>query len=144
MRKNIVSYFFVASFIAYAFFDKSGNASVDSLSDQQPVAITEKYEAVVPASKYKDGAYVGPVRDAYYGNVQVKALVSGGKLVDIEFLAYPNDRSTSLEINSQAMPILKSEAIRAQDSDVNMVSGATATSEAFIQSLTAALSSAQI
>jgi len=100
--------------------------------------------APVPASngRYKDGTYTGDVADAFYGNIQVQAVVSGGKLTDIVFLQYPNDRQTSIEINSQAMPFLKSEAIAAQSAIVDGVSGATDSSRAFIQSLGSALAKA--
>lgn len=93
--------------------------------------------------RYKDGTYTGSVADAFYGNIQVKAVISGGRIADVIFLQYPNDRSTSIEINSQAMPILRQEAIQAQSAKVDGVSGATDSSMAFIQSLGSALQQAQ-
>ena len=95
-------------------------------------------------SVYKDGSYTGTATDAYYGFVQVKAVVKSGKLADVVFLQYPNDRQTSISINQQAMPILKSEAITAQRADVDIVSGATQTSIAFNESLASALAQAKI
>ncbi len=92
--------------------------------------------------QYKDGTYTGSSADAYYGNVQVLATISGGKLTDVKFLQYPNTHQTSVIINQQAMPYLKQEAIQAQGSNVQVVSGATFTSQAFQQSLQAALSQA--
>lgn len=91
---------------------------------------------------YKDGSYTGSIADAYYGNVQVRATISGGKITDVRFLQYPNTHSTSVYINQQAMPYLQQEAIKAQNSNVNIISGATYTSQAFIQSLSNALSQA--
>lgn len=95
------------------------------------------------AGQYKDGSYTGPVADAYYGNVQVQAIVQGGKLADVKFLDYPQTHQTSVYINQQAMPYLTQEAIQAQSANVNIVSGATFTSQAFIQSLASALSQAK-
>lgn len=92
--------------------------------------------------KYKNGTYTGSTVDAFYGYVQVQVTVSGGQIADVQFLQYPNDRSTSVYINSQAMPLLKQEAIQAQSANVSGVSGASATSAAFIQSLQSALSQA--
>lgn len=94
------------------------------------------------SGSYKDGSYTGSVADAYYGNVQVKATISGGKITDVTFLQYPDTHQTSVYINQQAMPYLQQEAIKAQSSNVNIVSGATYTSQAFIQSLSSALSQA--
>lgn len=91
---------------------------------------------------YKDGSYTGSTEDAYYGSVQVKATTSGGKITDVTFLQYPDTHSTSVYINQQAMPYLQQEAIKAQSANVNVVSGATYTSQAFIQSLQSALSQA--
>jgi uncharacterized protein with FMN-binding domain len=54
-------------------------------------------------------------------------------------LQYPSDRRTSIAINRRALPVLRSEAIAAQSANVDIVSGATLTSEAFIESLGAAL-----
>ncbi len=95
-----------------------------------------------PTGKYKNGTYTGSVADAFYGNIQVQVTISGGNITDVQFLQYPSDRSTSIYINSQAMPLLKQEAIAAQSAQVSGVSGATATSQAFIQSLGSALQQA--
>lgn len=92
---------------------------------------------------YKDGTYTGSPGDAYYGNIQVKVTISGGKITDVVFLQYPNDRQNSVYINQQAMPYLKQEAIAAQSAQVDIVSGATDSSQAFIQSLGSALNQAQ-
>lgn len=91
---------------------------------------------------YKDGSYTGSTENAYYGDVQVKATISGGKITDVTFLQYPHTHSTSVYINDQAMPYLQQEAIKAQSANVNIISGATYTSQAFIQSLQNALSQA--
>ncbi len=94
--------------------------------------------------KYKNGTYTGSVGDAYYGNVQVQAVIQNGALANVVILDYPQDRSRSVSINTRVMPILVSEAIQAQSANVNTVSGATDSSGAFRQSLDAALSQALI
>ncbi len=93
--------------------------------------------------QYKDGQYTGVVADAYYGNVQVRATIQSGRITAVDFLDYPQDRRTSIEINNYAMPYLQQEAIQAQSAQVDIVSGATATSEAFKVSLASALSQAK-
>ncbi len=97
-----------------------------------------------PDGLYKDGTYDGPVVDAYYGNVQVEAIVQGGKIADVKFLDYPQDRRTSRFINSQAMPWLTQEAVQVQNANVDLISGATFTSQAFVQSLQSALDQAHV
>lgn len=110
-----------------------------SVPPPAPVPVT----APVHRSGYADGTYTGSVADAYYGLVQVSVTISNGAINDVSFLKYPNDRQTSIEVNSQAMPILKSEAISAQSARVDAVSGATETSGAFRESLSAALAQAR-
>ncbi len=112
----------------------SGTPSSGAASGSAPTA---------PSSgQYKDGTYTGPSVNAYWGYVQVRATVSGGKLVHIAFLQYPNGHSASQYINSQAMPYLTQEALSVQSANVNIISGATMTSMGFRQSLGAALSKA--
>jgi len=115
--------------------------------DPQPAPTYELQPApqmiVTPQNSYKDGVYTGNDADAYYGNVQVRAVIQGGKITDVQFLDYPHDRGTSVQINSQATPYLRSEAIQAQNANVDIVSGATQTRLAFQQSLATALSSAR-
>jgi uncharacterized protein with FMN-binding domain len=98
----------------------------------------------VPAvASYIDGTYIGPIKNAYYGLVQVQTTIRGGHVVGIKVLKYPSDRRTSIFINRQALPMLREEVIQAQSANVDIISGATLTSEAFIRSLDAALSKAR-
>jgi uncharacterized protein with FMN-binding domain len=94
------------------------------------------------AKGYADGVYTGPTADAYYGIIQIQALVQGGQLTALKVLKYPSDRRTSININRQALPMLRDEAISAQSANVDIISGATLTSRAFIQSLRGALKKA--
>ena len=105
-------------------------------SNAQPTGATSQ-------SQYKNGSYVGSVADAWYGNVQVKAIVKNGALSDVQFLQYPNSHSYSVYVNSQAMPYLTQEAVQTQNANVDIISGATQTSLAFIQSLQSALTQAK-
>lgn len=112
----------------------------------QPTTAPTTAAAAAPApaqGQYKDGSYTGSVADAFYGNIQVQVTINGGKISDVQFLQYPNDRGTSVMINQQAMPYLKQEAISAQSANVDIVSGATDSSQAFIQSMQSALSQAK-
>ena len=92
---------------------------------------------------YKDGTYTGDVADAFYGNVQVKVAIQNKKIADVQFLQYPHDATRSLAINTLAMPNLKQEAIQSQQANIDIISGATDTSKAFIQSVQSALAQAK-
>ena len=94
------------------------------------------------STQYKDGTYTGSVEDAYYGNVQVAVTVTGGKITKVKVLQYPDSHSTSVAINQQALPYLQQEVMQSQNANVQLISGATYTSQAYIQSLTNALAQA--
>jgi uncharacterized protein with FMN-binding domain len=101
--------------------------------------VTPASMQVAASGRYADGSYTGPVVDAYYGYVQIQAIVQGGRLIEIKVLRYPNDRRTSIYINRQALPMLRNEVVSAQSASVDIISGATLTSEAFIRSIGGAL-----
>ncbi len=109
---------------------------------QTAVAVATPTAAAQPGL-YRDGTYKGATADAYYGLVQVQANIQNGQLASVTVLQYPNDRRTSRYINSQALPMLKHEAVVAQSAQVDFVSGATLTSGAYVKSLRNALSQAK-
>ena len=61
------------------------------------------------------------------------------KITAVSVPTYPNHTDRSIYINQTAIPILKAEALRAQSASINMVSGATDSSDAFAQSLQSAI-----
>jgi uncharacterized protein with FMN-binding domain len=61
------------------------------------------------------------------------------KITAVSVPTYPNHTDRSIYINQTALPILKAEALRAQTANINMVSGATDSSDAFAQSLQSAI-----
>jgi uncharacterized protein with FMN-binding domain len=81
--------------------------------------------------------------DAFYGIVQVQTTVQNGKIANVQALEYPTDRRTSARINSIAIPYLQQESIQAQSANIDLITGATLTSEAFAASLQVALGQAQ-
>lgn len=163
MKKFLLSFSVVFAFLAYSVHQRTEGSEVKVVTPQStgdtpqdtPIPTdsnsrqsqnnTQMPHSPMPhmGGMFKDGTYIGDVTDAFYGNVQVQTTISGGRIIDVVFLQYPNDRNTSIEINSQAMPYLKQEAIQAQSSKVDIVSGATETSLAFRTSLGSALQRAK-
>ncbi|MFF3908784.1 FMN-binding protein [Streptomyces sp. NPDC001848] len=76
-----------------------------------------------------------------YGPVQVRITVKNGKLTDVTAVEYPQDNPRDQEINSYAVPQLNREALAAQSANIDVVSGATYTSQGYQQSLQSALDS---
>jgi Uncharacterized protein conserved in bacteria len=163
-KKLIVAVVIIGAFVIYSFMYHStnqmavvpninANSSRSTITATVPATTgssgTNPPTTSTPTStgsargQYKDGSYTGSVADAGWGSIQVKAIIQNGKIQDVQFLQYPNDRNQSIAINQYADPQLTSEAIQAQSAQVNIVSGATDSSDAFIQSLTDALSQAK-
>ena len=120
----------------------SAQSKKKTVSAAVPPPKPQPIPAPKSAGQYKDGSYIGPAVDAFYGAVQVKAVVQNGRLANVQFLQYPQDQQTSASVSGGAIPILVSEAIRAQNANVDVVSGATQISEAFRISLANALAAA--
>lgn len=119
--------------------ESSGSANPPASAPRTPADTTPPPAS---AGQYKNGTYKGSVADAVYGSVQVSATISGGTLTSVKLLQYPNAPGHTSEVSQFALPQLVQEAISAQSASVDVVSGATQTSEAFQQSLGAALSAA--
>ncbi|WP_329788097.1 FMN-binding protein [Lentzea sp. DG1S-22] len=80
----------------------------------------------------------GPAVNTSEGTVQVQVTFQGTKIVDVKALRAPNSNPTRT-----ALPLLRESALKAQSADIDTVSGATATSEGYKQSLQAAIDGAR-
>src|SRR5438094_743045 len=115
MKKFTVAVIIIGAFILYSLIYSHSNLvavlpnnSTDSSSSTRPSSTS-----VVPAtpgtsgtsnsptpgatgtssSLYKDGSYTGSLADAQWGYIQVKAIIQHGKITDVQFLQYPNERN---------------------------------------------------
>jgi len=88
--------------------------------------------------------YSGSVAQTRWGPVQVQITVQDGKITKVTVLQQPSGNHRDEEINSYALPILISDTLDAQSAQIDMVSGATVTSEGYVTSLQAALDEAGI
>lgn len=74
-----------------------------------------------------------------YGQVQVQVTIAGGKITDVQALAYPDRERRDQEINAQAIPMLRNQVLAAQSAKVDGVSGATYTTDGYLASVQSAL-----
>ena len=96
-----------------------------------------------PGSATGSATVDGPVVTTRFGPVQVEVVVANGKLTDVKALQLPSGRHSG-QISTYSAPILREEALSAQSAQIDAVSGATYTSDAYAQSLQAALDQAGI
>ena len=83
----------------------------------------------------------GTVVPSRYGNTQVQVTISNGQITSVTALQLPTG-GRSGQISQYVEPILSSEALTAQSANIDIVSGATYTSEAYAESLQSALDQA--
>jgi uncharacterized protein with FMN-binding domain len=86
-----------------------------------------------------DGTFLGSTVTNPYGAVRVQVAMAAGKVVDVRAVQLPDRDGKSQQINRDAAPRLKQQALSAHGAAVDGVSGATYTSDGYRQSLQAAL-----
>jgi FMN-binding domain len=74
-----------------------------------------------------------------YGVLSVRVTVRGTRITDVSVPSIQTAEPTSQQISAQAIPMLRSEVLSAQNASINGISGASYTSQAYVQSLQAAL-----
>ena len=123
----------------------TGTAAAPSPSASAGATATATAKAGTTAkagSGAKDGTFTGAAESTEYGPVQVRALVSGGRLTNVTVLQVPDRGGYEDQIVQSALPQLKSEALSAQSANIDIVSGATYTSQGYARSLQSALDQA--
>ncbi|WP_243063978.1 FMN-binding protein [Humibacter sp. RRB41] len=118
----------------------AGSTASGSTSTSSP---SSSASASASSSSLKDGSFTGQAVDTRYGPVQVRITVSGGKITKVSVPQYPTQSFRDQQINQQAVPTLVSETLSAQSAKIDMVSGATYTSDGYLQSLQSALDGAR-
>ena len=88
--------------------------------------------------------YTGDAVSTRFGDVQVRITVKNGKVTKASVTQVPWSNGRDQEINSSAVPILNAEAVDAQSANIDMVSGATYTSQGYIGSLQSAIDQANL
>jgi uncharacterized protein with FMN-binding domain len=99
--------------------------------------------STTPSASSGSSTVTGDVAQTQWGPVQVQLTVQGGKITAVNVLQYPNGNHRDVEINDYALPILIDETVKAQNAQIDMVSGATVTSDGYIRSLQSALDQAK-
>lgn len=117
-----------------------------------PATPTTSTAAVAPAPAPSSGAdtsattttVTGSTAQTRWGPVQVAITVTGGRITAVDVPVYPDGNRKDVQINARALPVLIGETLSAQGADIDMVSGATITSEGYLQSLQSALDQADL
>ncbi len=115
-------------------------ATTSAGSTPTPTPVKSTPAAPTPVTKKVSGTFTGNVVNVNYGNVQVQITVVDGKITDAQALQAPTGRSD--RYTQYALPILRSQTLAAQGSNIQGASGASYTSYGWYTSLQAALAKA--
>lgn len=120
----------------YAQRDGSSSAMTHSDKEaEQAAAKAGEAEAsapvVTPAPAAADNVFTGASDKGMGGTIQVQITVEDGVMTDIQILK----QDETAGIGPEALEILVAEALEAQSAEVDIVSGATVTSDAFMEAL---------
>ena len=121
----------------------SGTPS-DGTAGSGSTGTSEAAPSTPPSSTTADGTYTGDAVMTRYGPVQVEITVSNGQITSSAVTQVPWSNGRDQQINGYAVPILNDEVVQAQGSGIDMVSGATYTSEGYVQSLQSAIDQANL
>jgi uncharacterized protein with FMN-binding domain len=117
----------------------SYHTSTDSGAGQDSALVRQR-----PSAAPSGASFTGEVSDTEWGPVQVRITVQDGKITAAEAVLYPQASARDAQINGYALPILNRGAVQAQSAAVDTVSGATVTSDGYLQSLQSAIDQAHL
>ena len=139
MKKLLLSALAVVAFVAYALLQRGATGAVGS-PDGNGTSTTSVGGG--GGTGYTNGKYLGDVANTAWGDVQVQVVIDGNRIASISTVKFPQDRPLSAKISQFAIPMLEQEAVHMQSAQVDFVTGATLTTEGFIESLKTALTQA--
>lgn len=122
----------------------SSSASAPSSSASSSSSSSAKKRSSSSSSAATAKSYTGQAIQTQYGIVQVAVTTTGSHIDSVRFVQLTAFDQQSAEINSAAGPVLIQETLDAQSAQVDTVSGATYTSDGYLQSLQSALDQAGI
>jgi uncharacterized protein with FMN-binding domain len=90
------------------------------------------------------GSFTGSDFPNRFGDVVVRVVITNGHITDVQSVQLPSDRARSAYISQVAGPMLRSEVLQAQSATIDIISGATYTSQSYAQSVESALQQAHM
>jgi uncharacterized protein with FMN-binding domain len=132
--------------------DSGANPSTGSGSTPSPAASSADSSpsasaSASPSSGSSSGTsrtYTGDAVMTQWGTVQVRITVQNGKITKSEAVQYPTENPRDQEINAYAVPALNQAVVQKQSGGIDAISGATVTSDGYIQSVQSAVDQANL
>lgn len=140
MRRAVLTLLSTAAGIVLLLSLKPHQSTPPAVATRPPSASPSGH----PSQGTTNGTFTGDVIDTQYGPVQVAVTVEQGRLTAVRAVQVPSGSGRDQEIAAYAVPRLTQEALGAQSAHIDAVSGASYTSEGYIQSLQSALDQAGV
>lgn len=124
---------------------ESSTASSEPTSGASSAGSTPSASATATpstSSSVKDGTFTGAAETTRFGTTQVKVTIAGGKITEVTVVQLNQDDPRSTQISEDAAPLLRTEVLAKQTAAVDVISGATYTTDAYEASLQSALDDA--
>jgi uncharacterized protein with FMN-binding domain len=118
--------------------------SVSPAATTSPSVTPSAEPSPSPSPTALSGTFTGADVPNRFGDVQVRVVISNGRITDVQAVQLPTDRAESAYISQQVGPWLRTEALQAQSANIDIISGATYTSQSYAQSLESALQQAHL
>ena len=141
MRRAVVALVLTAAGLVplLRYHPSETTTAIRSTASTPTAASTPSTAAGTPATGTR--TVTGSEVQTEFGPYQVQATFNGSTITDVQIVVTPEDRR-SQRIADSAAPTLRQEALQVQSAKIDTVSGATITSEAYAQSLQAAIDAA--
>jgi uncharacterized protein with FMN-binding domain len=110
-----------------------------ALANRPPIRATATATPLPPGTRVGRG----PLLTTPFSVIQVEATLTRGKLTAVRTVELTGSDTHTQALNARAEPILRREALRAGSADIDVVSGATYTSESWKESLQKAIEDAR-
>jgi uncharacterized protein with FMN-binding domain len=115
-----------------------------SLSASTLYVPAEAIAAAARTATYRGATYAAGPSGQPWGDIAVTIQVKGKKITSITSKLTNDSFQHSIQLDGYALPVLRQEALKSNSYKIHTVSGATQSSEAFIESLKSALTKAHI
>ncbi len=140
--RRVALWFLSTVSVVMLLFGYHTSTSGPTLASASETVVAAPAAAATGTTTAGAGTVTGAVAQTRWGPVQVRITVGAGKITNVDVVQYPSGNGRDQEINSYALPVLVQETMSAQTANIDMVSGATVTSDGYVQSLQSALDQA--
>jgi uncharacterized protein with FMN-binding domain len=139
VKKVVLWFMSTVTVVVLLFGYHTSTSSTSASAESSAVASIGGGSAAGDGTTAGTTTVTGSSASTRWGPVQVRITVTDGQITAVDVVDSPQGNGKDRQINARALPVLVQETLDAQSADIDMVSGATVTSEGYVESLQSAL-----